>query len=57
MIFDFVWQLICYYIGFYTLKIISLGRFDDRKANPMISLLGFFVLVALALVIYFILKD
>jgi len=57
MIFDFIWQLIFYYVGLYTLKIISLGKFSDRKANPIISLLGFFVLIVFAFIIYSILND
>lgn len=38
-------EVICYKLGLWFLKIVTLGRFSDDKGAYWIALVGFFVLV------------
>ena len=50
-------EVICYKVGLWFLKIITVGRFSDDKGAYWIALVGFFVLVfVISAGVYFIRK-
>lgn len=57
MVFDFIWQTICYFVGYWSLKLLSLGKFQDQKGSVLVSLFGLLVIVVVALIVYFFLKE
>lgn len=57
LIVGFLMDIVFYYLGYWTLKVITFGKFDDRDGKLWVSLVGIFVVVVVGMMIYFILKD
>lgn len=41
MLFDFLWESICYFVGCWALRIFSFGKFQDKKGSVLVSFLVF----------------
>lgn len=54
---DFVVEGVLYYVGYWFLKAVTLGRFEDSNASGWVSLVGLMVIILVAVGLYLILID
>lgn len=48
----FIWEFFFYMIGFWFLKIITCGKFEDKRGSPWVSLVGVAITIAIGTLIY-----
>lgn len=52
VLFNFVFEVILYAVGRCFLRIITLGRFEDKKGSFMVSLVGLLVIIFVGIAVY-----
>lgn len=52
-----VWEVILYVIGFWFLKAITLGKFEDDKGSPWVSLVGVAVVIVACCLVYLVSRS
>lgn len=53
IILSFIFEFLLYYIGYWALKAITLGKFEDRNASYMVSFVGLLIAVAVFIIIFY----
>jgi uncharacterized membrane protein YwzB len=53
LILSFIFEFLLYFIGYWALKAITLGRFEDRKVSYMVSFVGLLIVVMISIVIFY----
>ena len=56
IILNFIWEVFFYFFGYWVLKAITFGRFDDDKGSPFVSVFGLLVVIFLIFLIV-VLRD
>lgn len=57
LLINFIWEFLLYTVGYWALKAITLGRFEDKDGSLWVSLLGLILTALAGIGLYFILRS